>query len=165
MSVLRRTALELWFLASAATAFGQRPEGAKPARPNFSGTWRLNLQRSGPILPRGLEALVIVIDHQDPSIRSAETRTVAGKVTKSESEARIDGLEHVDKSKPGIIVKQKQAWSGSALLMHWEMTENSTTYISDIRQTLSGDGKILTMSEHYREPGMERIRDWVFEKQ
>src|SRR5688572_7506134 len=33
------------------------------ATPNFSGTWKLNLQRSGPIMPRGLEALTLVIDH------------------------------------------------------------------------------------------------------
>jgi hypothetical protein len=153
------------FLLAMAVAFGQSVEVVKAVKPNFSGTWRLNVQRSGPILPRGLESLVIIIDHRDPVIRSNETRTVAGKVTKGGSEARIDGLEHVDNSKPGKTVKQKQSWSGDILLMHWELTENGTTYVSDIRQKLSDDRKVLTMSEHYREPGMERIRDWVFEKQ
>ena len=56
-------------------------------------------------------------------------------------------------------------WSDSTLIMYWEMTEKGTTYISEIRMSLSADGKVLTMAEHYREPGMERIRDWVFEKQ
>ena len=49
--------------------------------------------------------------------------------------------------------------------MNCKMTEKGTTYISDVRTYLSPDGKVLTMAEHYREPGMERIRDWVFEKQ
>jgi hypothetical protein len=30
---------------------------------------------------------------------------------------------------------------------------------------LSPDGQALTMAERYREPGLERVRDWVFEKQ
>jgi hypothetical protein len=58
-----------------------------------------------------------------------------------------------------------QRWSGSTLIMHWEMTEHGTTYISDIKTSLSPDGKVLTMAEDYRETGMRRIRDWVFEKQ
>jgi len=39
------------------------------------------------------------------------------------------------------------------------------TYISDIRTLLSADRKVFTMAEHYREPAMERFRDWVYEKQ
>lgn len=45
------------------------------------------------------------------------------------------------------------------------MTEKGTTYVSDVMTSLSPDGKVLTMAEHYREPGLERVRDWVFEKQ
>lgn len=117
------------------------------------------------ILPRVTEALVMVIDHQGSVVRSAETRTVAGKVTQSESQASIDGWEYVDRPQSGTLVKYKQTWAGEALVRHWEMTKNGTTYRSAIPQTLSGDGKVLTMAEHYREPGMKRMRDWVFDKQ
>src|SRR4051794_27285055 len=66
------------------------------ARPNFSGTWKLNVQRSGPIMPRGLEALTMVIDHRDPKITSRETRVVAGKTTSSnDGTAMIDDIERV----------------------------------------------------------------------
>jgi hypothetical protein len=148
-----------------ALAFWQ-PQPNPPQKPNFSGTWKLNLRRSGPILPRGLEALTTIFDHRDPLIKSSETRKVSGKVTVSPgSEARIDGREHVSHPKPGNTERTTQVWSGDALLMHWELTEDGTTYISDIRMTLTEGGKVLVMAEHYREPGMERIRDWVFEKQ
>jgi hypothetical protein len=110
--------------------------------------------------------LTLVIDHHDPFIRSYETRTVSGQVKKSgESEAEIDGREHVSQPKPGSIEKLRQGWAGDALLKHWELSEDGKTYISDIRQTLSEGGRVLVMSEHYQEPGLERIRDWVFEKQ
>jgi hypothetical protein len=135
-------------------------------RPNFSGSWKLNLARSGPILPRGTEALTTVIDHRDPLIQTSETRTVAGKTTHGNSgTASIDGQLHVEHPAPTKTVASMKRWSDSTLIMYWEMTEKGTTYISEIRMSLSADGKVLTMAEHYREPGMERIRDWVFEKQ
>jgi hypothetical protein len=135
-------------------------------RPNLSGTWKLNLQRSGPVLPRGTEALTIVIDHRDPSIHTSETRTVSGSTTHTDSgSAKIDGQSHTEHPEPGKTVTSMQRWSGSTLIMHWEMIEHGTTYISDIKTSLSPDGKVLTMAEDYREPGMQRIRDWVFEKQ
>ena len=147
-------------------AFAQTDTPSRARKPNFSGTWKLNLQRSGPIMPRRLEALTIVINHRDPEITSRETRVVSGKITRTADErSMIDGIEHVRHSEPGITVKQHQTWSGAILLRHWEKKVNDTRYVSDIKQTLSADGKVLIMTEHYREPGMERIRDWVFEKQ
>lgn len=154
------------FLSGGFAGFAQSDAAGPVARPNFSGTWKLNLQRSGPIMPRGLEALTIVIDHRDSSITSRETRVVSGKVTQSNDDtAEIDGIEHVSHPEPGSTVKQRQTWSGVILIKRWEKTARDTTYISDIKQTLSDDRKVLIMSEHYREPGMERIRDWVFEKE
>jgi hypothetical protein len=135
-------------------------------RPDLSGTWKLNLERSGPILPRGTEALTIVIEHRDPSIHTSETRTVAGKTTHvDEGTATIDGQQHLKRPEPGKTVASMQKWSGSTLIMHWEMTERGITYISDIKTSLSADGKVLTVAEDYREPDMHRVRDWVFEKQ
>jgi hypothetical protein len=135
-------------------------------RPNLSGTWKLSLERSGPVLPRGTEALTIVIDHRDPSIHTSETRTVAGRTTHSdEGTATIDGQPHLKHPESGKTVTSMQKWSGSTLIMHWEMTEKGITCVSDIKTSLSPDGKVLTMAEDYREPGMHRVRDWVFEKQ
>jgi hypothetical protein len=147
-------------------AFGQSPSDSTPAKPNFSGTWRFNVQRSGPILPRGLEALTLFIHHDGRLITSSETRTVSGQAKKSaESDACIDGRERVSHPKPGGIEKLRQGWAGEALLKHWELSQDGKTYVSDIRQTLSEGGNVLVMSKQYREPGLERIRDWVFEKQ
>ena len=135
--------------------------------PNLSGTWKLNVARSGPILPRGTEALTIIYEHRDPLIRYSETRTVFGKTTHSDGEtSTIDGRLHVKHPAPGKTERSMQKWEGSTLVMHWELTDAAgVTYVSDIRTSLSADRKVLTMAEHYREPGMERIRDWVFEKQ
>jgi hypothetical protein len=155
------------FFALIFVAFALPRQAFPTERPNLSGTWKLNVARSGPILPRGTEALTMVIDHREPLIKTSETRTVSGKTTHSDGEtATIDGRLRVVHPGPGKTERSMQKWSGAVLVMHWEMTDSEgVTYISDIRTSLSADGKILTMAEHYREPGMERIRDWVFEKQ
>ena len=49
--------------------------------------------------------------------------------------------------------------------MHHVITIDGTDYVSEIETRLSNDGQVLTMAEHYWEPGLERIRDWVFERQ
>jgi hypothetical protein len=154
----------LAFLAAALSLPGQVPPAE---RPNFSGTWKLNLARSGPTLPRGTEALTVVYEHRDPSLKYSEMRIVSGKTTHSDGKAgTIDGQLHTEHPAPGKTTRSIQKWEGSELVTHWELTDaEGITYVSDIRMSLSPDGKVLTMAEHYREPGMERIRDWVFDRQ
>jgi hypothetical protein len=76
-------------------------------RPDLSGTGKLNLERSGPALPRGTEALTIAIDHRNPLLHTSETRTVAGKTTRSEETATIDGQQHLEHPEPGKTVTSK----------------------------------------------------------
>jgi hypothetical protein len=166
MGLWRGLTVGLLLAASLPGLLTQSNEARPTPRPDFSGTWKLNLKRSGPRMPRGLEALTQVIDHRDPHITVRETRVVSGKTTSTkDGTAVIDGVEHVWHPEPGSTVKQRQNWSGNTLLKHWEKTVGGTTYVSDITQALSDDGRVLTMSEHYQESGLERIRDWVFEKQ
>lgn len=56
-------------------------------------------------------------------------------------------------------------WSGPVLVIREVTIADGTELVSDTCTSLSEDGQILTTSEHYCEPGWERIRDWVFEKQ
>jgi len=58
-----------------------------------------------------------------------------------------------------------QKWEGSTLVMHWELTVRGINLCLGYSDVPSADGKVLTMAEQYREPGMERIRDWAYEKQ
>jgi hypothetical protein len=139
-------------------------------RPNFSGTWKLNVLHSGPILPHGLTGLIIVIDHRQPSTVRVIRENMAGETNLTaifgkDPPSKIDGREHVTRPGAGKTVRATSQWSGDTLVTHQVYTRDGTDFISDTRTTLSNDGKILTIAEDYREPGLERIRDWVFEKQ
>ena len=92
-----------------ASSFGQNRPDTSSAHPNLSGTWKLNVERSGPILPRGTEALVLVIDHRDPLIHTSETRTVSGNTTRSDGgTAVIDGQLRVEHPGPEKTIKSSQ---------------------------------------------------------
>ena len=162
--------LTLWVMTCCTLTWGQ---SASPSNtrlsPNFSGTWKLNVQRSGPILPRGLTGLVLIIDHREPSVVRISRELITGKtnvtsVFGEDPPSIIDGEEHVTNAGRGKSVRMTVHWSGNVLVTHEVITKDGTDFVSDTRATLSKDGTVLTISEHYSEPGLERIRDWIFEK-
>lgn len=77
----------------------------------------------------------------------------------------IDGKVHTIRVGENRSVSVNTRWSGNDLLRHQVITIKGIRYVSDTRTTLSTSGAILTIAEHYREPGLERIRNWVFERQ
>lgn len=152
-----RLALKIALLLIPLLAWGQ-------AHPNFSGTWRLNNEKSTPVMPSGYR-LTYVIHHADPDIVTEQTRSADGKTTRTTLKKTTDGLEHISHPQPDSTVKERQSWSGARLTGHWEMRKGATVYLSDIETALSPDGTIMTMHEVYRAPGTIRTHDWVFEKQ
>ena len=139
-------------------------------KPNFTGTWKLNVLRSGPILPHGLTGLVIVIDHRRPSRFRISHEKMTGNtgvaaIFGQDPPSMIDGKEHTTRVRPGKTVKMTAQWSGPVLVTHEVTTVDGTEFVSDTRTSLSDDSQVLTISEHYREPGLDRIRDWVFDRQ
>ena len=125
--------LTVALLVATSAGLAQSNESRPTAHPDSSGAWKLTLQRSGPRMPRGLEALTRIIRHKDPHITVPETRVVYGKATTTRDEtAVIDGVEQVWHPEPGSTVKQRHSWAGGTLLKRWKKTVGDTTYVSDI---------------------------------
>jgi hypothetical protein len=76
-----------------------------------------------------------------------------------------DGKEHVTHPRQGKAIRMRSFWSGKMLVIHEVTTTDGRDFVSDVKWTLSDDREVLTMTEHYQEPGLERNRDWVFDKQ
>ncbi len=69
-------------------------------KPNSSGSWKLNVQRSGPILSRGLTGLTIEIDHHEASTVRVLNKQISGKtdgtaIFGDDPPSIADGAEHV----------------------------------------------------------------------
>ncbi|HLH00305.1 MAG TPA: hypothetical protein VKX49_28630 [Bryobacteraceae bacterium] len=134
------------------------------AKPNFSGTWVLNVSKSdfGP-LP-GPSNETTVIEHNDPTLKVAVKAQTAQGDQDFVLNFTTDGQEATNQQGP-LTLKSKLSWDGDSLVV------DSTTSLQGnditIKQvwTLSADGKTLTQNAHLSAAALgEADQKLVFEK-
>ena len=137
---------------------------AAQSKPNFSGTWKLNVAKSdfGPI--PGPDSRTDVIVHSDPSIK--DSVTAEGQQGKQDYAINYttDGKEVVNKVGPREI-KSTAVWEGSTLVVNSKLSFNDNDITIKAVWTLSEDGKTLTQNVHLNSPMGEADQKVVFEKQ
>lgn len=109
-------------------------------------------------------ALSMVLTVSKEDLLKKETRFKARQRKEVGEEAMLRGITPARRTL-ALFVMTCTLRSGNVLVTHEVITKDGTDFISDTRATLSKAGRVLTIAEHYREPGLERIRDLVFEKQ
>lgn len=114
------------------------------AKPNFSGTWKLNPGKSnyGPApVPDKLERK---ITHEDPALKMTTTQSgPQGEVT-TEISYKTDGSESVNQIR-GSDVKSVAKWDGNALTVTSKREIQGNELMFNERWTLSDGGKVLTI--------------------
>ena len=132
-------------------------------RPNFSGTWKLNVAKSdfGPM--PGPESRTDIIEHSDPSLKvSVKEDGPQGKRDYTLIMS-TDGKENVNN--PGIEIKSTSAVEGSTLVMNRKLKFQEQDIAIKEVWTLSDDGKTLTTNSHVISPMGELDQKYVYEKQ
>ncbi|HTS12005.1 MAG TPA: hypothetical protein VMH00_07805 [Candidatus Limnocylindrales bacterium] len=165
---MRRKAVvaALAFAALTLAAFGQ-------SKPNFSGTWKLNVDKSdfGPV--PGPSAETEIIDQTD------KTMKVSVAVANDEGKIQYDMMLVLDGSEidipadsawahPGTEVTMQSvaaSWDGSALIVNQKLTYGNEPVTGASRYSLSDDGKVLTVDSNYTSAMGDATRTFVFEKQ
>lgn len=165
--MLRKTLLVLAAtVALAAASFAQ-------AKPDFSGTWKLNTTKSdfGPVPGPDAQTDVIEQSGQTLKIRvSAESDQ--GKVQYNEV-LTTDGKEvAIPADAPGAhpapeVTLQTIAasWDGSTLNVSQKLTYGNEPVTGVSHYTLSPDGKVLTIFSDYQSGQGGASRTFIFEKQ
>jgi hypothetical protein len=126
-------------------------------KPNFTGTWKLNVQKSdfgpGPTPPEGW---AVKMDH-----RELEIWTIPADDPAKKHVIYTDGRASQAESEEFGHITITAAWDKSALVV--------TSKYGEIKQTdrwvLSADGKTWTSSRHLETPGGEGDLKHVYEKQ
>jgi hypothetical protein len=138
---------------------------AAQSKPNFSGTWTLNVTKSdfGPLPPSS--SRVDVIDHSDPSLKIHTVDDGAqGKLDYTLSMA-TDGKEVTNNAGGGTEVKNTAAWEGAGLVVGTKLNFQGTDVTIRSVWTLSADGKTLTQAAHLVAGALgETDQTLVFEK-
>src|SRR5271155_977288 len=164
--MLRKVLIGALAVASiASTGFAQ-------GKPDFSGTWKLNVAKSefGPV--PGPSAQTDVIEQSGQTIKiGVNAETDMGKLQYTQT-LTTDGREvTIAPDAPGAhpnpevtLQSVSAAWNGSTLDVSQKLTYGSDPVTGVSHYTLSADGKVLTISSDYVSPMGDATRVFVFEK-
>lgn len=130
------------------------------AKPNFSGTWKMNPQKSkfaGSDNPSGI---TIKIDQKDSTIsESVDVQDGSGDQA-VEAKYTLDGKESDVQLGPNTC-KGTAKWEGATLVIEWK--SDGLNFLR--KHTLSADGKTITMTVRHPSPNGDVDEIVVLEKQ
>ncbi len=134
------------------------------ARPDFSGTWVLQLAQSdfGPIpAPTSRQD---VIEHQEPALRIVRTQVTAGGEATATLSYAVDGKPHANRAGAADVVSVL-AWEGAELVITSTIsTPQGEATIVD-RMALAANGTTLTQRRTISVQGQQIDQTMVLRKQ
>ena len=148
-------------LVVAATGFAQ-----SEAKPNFSGTWILNLGASKLELRSAPTASTFNIRHTDPNFRLNRTHVYAdGKRDTWGIDLITDGKHQVVRKDGPNRDVTRMYWDHNVLVLDEKVTAPDGSFGTNVvRYSLSEDGNTMTALEHEEYPGGKLTDRWVFKK-
>lgn len=152
-----------WFMAAAFTlVLGLA--GAAQGKPNFSGDWKVNLDKSdfGPMPPP--TSITLKVDHADPDLKVNTTQSGAQGDMTVDAKYTTDGKESTNTIGP-MEAKSTAAWEGDDLNINTKLDANGTEVTIKGKWSLSADGKTLTQTAHITSPQGEFDIKYVYDKQ
>ncbi len=136
------------------------------ARPDFSGEWKLNTEKSefGPAPAPSSRTDKIV--HKDPSMKITRTQTLNGNQGTSELTCTTDGKD-CDVAISGAAAKFSATfqWVDNVLTFDAKSTYNGGPLTIHEKWALSPDGKTITIQRHLAVSIGEVDQTLVLEKQ
>lgn len=154
---MRQTFLALALLAPIASS--APPEATKP---DFSGEWTLNREKSRLQTPMP-DSTLFLIEHREPAFRLTRTHVVKGKADTFSIDLTTDGKEVV-KQTPEETLHSRAYWEGRKLVFDSRIVRGSREATNVVRYSLSDDGRVFTAEETFRGPKVKYDNVWVFDR-
>ena len=110
------------------------------SKPNFSGTWELNTEKSD-LGGAPISKLTVQVEHKDPVLKYTATGNAGGEDFSESQTISTDGKPTTDSR--GAQVKAH--WQGATLII--ESTGPEAGASDSSRLTLSADGKTMTRDD------------------
>jgi hypothetical protein len=129
------------------------------ASPNFSGHWKLNVEKSKLDDPYQEERTV---EHKDPDLRVSLKAVADGEEQESTAKYTTDRKE-TRNMMDGDPLFTTAHWDGDALVFDSQLISDTETVELHDRWTLSPDGKHLTVARKQKVGSDERDLIFVFD--
>jgi hypothetical protein len=133
-------------------------------KPNFTGTWKLNVAKSDFGMVPGPDSRTDVITHNDPALTDKVSADTAQGKQDYTGTYTTDGKESVNKRGP-IEAKSILHWDGAKLVMDTKLNVQDQDITIKAIWSLSADGKTLTQNAHLAAAMGETDQTLIYEKQ
>jgi hypothetical protein len=133
-------------------------------KPNFSGTWKMNAEKTdyGKIpKPQNFERK---IEQKDPELNVTATFTGQNGPVTTNFKHYTDGRESVNNIR-GSEIRTKATWDGNTLVLDSVRKVQNADVTTHEKWSLSEDGKELTISSKTVAPNGDLIITMVMDKQ
>jgi hypothetical protein len=131
-------------------------------KPDFSGSWKLNKEKSKFAGDGGPDAILIKIDHKEPALTEDWLLSVQNGERSFQAKYTTDGKE-TEQEVMGRTAKTSAKWEGDALVIEFKTADNG---FFKRKITLSADGKTMTkIVTQSKGEGNQTEETAVFEKQ
>ncbi|MBZ5609016.1 MAG: hypothetical protein LAP38_12210 [Acidobacteriia bacterium] len=138
---------------------------AAQSKPNYSGTWKLNVEKSDFGVAPPSNSRTDVIEHSDPSLKVHTTDDGAQGKQEYTLNMTTDGKE-VTNHVAEMEVKNTASWDGGSLVVGTKLSVQDIDLAVKATWLMSDDGKTLTQNAHIVAGAVgEFDQKLVFEKQ
>lgn len=132
-------------------------------KPNFSGTWKLNVSKSDFGKAPAPQSMISRIEH-DGAVIKVHSEIVSGKTSYSTDYQWIaDGRENVNTIR-GNEIKANVIVNGAGLISNAKTAANGVSLAITDQWTLSDEGRVLTMNRTIVAPQGNAEQKFVYEK-
>lgn len=134
------------------------------AKPNFTGTWKMNVGKSEFGSMPAPDSRTDKIGHEDPSLKDNVTQSGQQGDMTSDLTYSTDGKQTTNTIR-GNEFKSTAKWDGDELVIENKGAFNGQDVTLSDRWSLSADGKTITIMRHAVSPMGEMDQKLLLEKQ
>jgi hypothetical protein len=134
------------------------------AKPNFSGTWKVNVAKSDFGALPAPDSQTDQITHQEPDLKLHVAQSGQMGEMNYDAVYSTDGKEATN-TVNGNVFKSTLKWDGDDLSIDTKGSFGGNEFTAKDRWTLSEDGKTITVQRHLASSMGETDQKILFEKQ
>lgn len=126
-------------------------------KPNFTGTWKLNVAKSD-AQDDGPQSLTVTVDHKEPVLTYTVKGTAGGQDINETASLRTDGTPTKGPNDITFVCH----WDGATLVLNGTAPDSSPIF--EVHLNLSADGKSITRTVIRINGNQQQTRHEIYEK-
>ncbi len=133
-------------------------------KPNFSGEWVFNAEKSKLEIKVKLESATFTIDHEEPDFRFSRVFVIGGKSDSFSYALTTDGKETVEEQ-PDRTLRSRLYWDGDVLVFDVRIIlKDGREATNVVRYSLRDGGRTFVAEEKFRGPVLKYDNLWIADR-